>query len=489
MTRPFAALGAGLSLVFAFAPYNFWPLAIASPLALLAILRGCSVKQATLIGWCYGLGMFGYGVWWLQVSIHQFGVPFYVFSVSITALFIAGMALYPAAFAALWVRSSKNKVNAIGLAPGLWVLLELVRGWLFTGFPWLALGYSQLDSPTAGFAPIVGVYGCSLVVSFQAACVYEGAFAKGRRRFVAVVLFAISLVTGFGLSQLDYTTARGEPLDAALIQGAVPQELKWRRDLRAATIALYRQLSNPHWDADVVIWPETAVPAFPHEVEEILTALSAEALSNQTSLLIGMPTGEPWHGAYFNSVLGLGRHDGRYDKRHLVPFGEFFPLKDWLGGIAMLLDIPLSDFSAGDARQASLQVAGHSAGISICYEDAFGREVSAALPAAAFLINVSNDAWFGDTLAPHQHLQIARMRALETERYLLRATNTGITAVINHHGVVEAQAEAFVETALRAPFQPRGGATPYVNYGDTPVLVIALLMIAFSVFRARAQAK
>ncbi|MGR8921687.1 MAG: apolipoprotein N-acyltransferase [Gammaproteobacteria bacterium] len=485
-TRLLAAALAGASLPLAFAPYGLWPLAVLAPAALLALLASCSPRAAFLTGWVFGLGMFGHGVWWIQVSVHQFGVPYYAFSITITALFVAGMALYPGLFAWALARLGEHDgPRRLVLAPALWVLIEYLRGWLFTGFPWLALGYSQIDAPLGGFAPIAGVHGVSLLVMVAAVLVTALTPAAWRWRAVLALALAGLLVAGRLAGAIEFTVAAGEERRVALIQGAVPQALKWRRELRAASIALYRELSAPHWDADVIIWPETALAAFPYEVRAVLEELGREALASDTDLLIGMPTGTPWQGEHYNSLVDLGATPGRYDKRHLVPFGEFFPFKSLLGGIASLLTIPMSDFSAGAPGAATLKVAGFEAGISICYEDAFGAEVAAAVPPAAFLVNVSNDAWFGDTIAPHQHLEIARMRALETGRYLLRGTNTGLTAVIDHRGRVLALAEPFVEAALRSRFQPRQGLTPYVRFGDGLPLALSLAVLGLGLLARR----
>ncbi len=478
-------MAAGLALPLAFAPYGWWPLAVVSPAVLLLLLGPCTARQALGLGWCFGLGLFGHGVWWIQVSVHQFGLPSYLFSVPVTAVFILGMALYPALFAWLLKHAERYRAAPLLAAPALWVLVEYLRGWLFTGFPWLSLGYSQIDAPLAGFAPLLGVFGCSLAVMIQAsllAAMPRARLAEGALMLLAIVALA---VLGRGLDKLEWTQVSGRPLTAALIQGAVPQAIKWQTEQRAASLELYQRLSAPHWNADVIIWPETAIAAFPHEVEPLTAALARRARESGVDLLIGMPSGEPWAGRYYNSLIDFGVTPGRYDKRHLVPFGEFFPFKDLVSGLAMLLHIPMSDFSAGARDQTSLEVAGHLAGVSICYEDAFGLETRDALPAAAFLVNVSNDAWFGDTIAPHQHLEIARMRALETGRYLLRATNTGITAIIDHRGRLTARAPQFVATSLDGSFLARSGATPYVRYGDAPLVFGAALLIALSLVGAR----
>jgi len=476
-----AALLSGVLLPCAFAPYDFWPLAVLSPACLLLLVRTVRPRSALLVGWCFGLGVFGHGVWWIQVSVHQFGVPYYIFSVGVTGLFVAGMAVYPALFSGLLSRSLRARAPILVVAPALWVGCEYLRGWLFTGFPWLTLGYSQTDGPLAGIAPLFGVFGCSAGLIFQATLLVQSVDSSAAMRAVWLALAVALGVAGQATSNLEFTEIQEAELSAALIQGAIPQALKWRRELRAASIETYIQLSEPHWDADVIVWPETAIPAFPHEVEEYVAELNETAGAHGVDLLVGMPTGEPRNGRYYNSIVDFGLTPGKYDKRHLVPFGEFFPFKNLISGLAMLLNIPLSDFSAGSAQATTLDVAGHRAGISICYEDAFGNEIRDGLPQAAFLVNISNDAWFGDTIAPHQHLQMARMRSLESGRFMLRATNTGISAIINERGIIVARGPQFVEATVAGQFQARTGATPYVRFGDVPVLILVCMLLAISV--------
>jgi apolipoprotein N-acyltransferase len=485
--RAALALAAGLLTPCAFAPYGLWPLALVMPAVLLYLLDGLAPRRAALAGFAFGLGQFGHGVWWIQVSVHQFGVPYYVFSVSMTALFVAGMALYPALFAALFARlGAPAQRGSLWLAAPLWVLVEALRGWFLSGFPWLSLGYSQLDSPLAGYAPLLGEPGVSLAVMLGACAL--ASLARWRRPRVAAALLLALLGLGQALRGVEYTAVVEGGLRAALVQGAVAQSIKWDPAQRARSIERYVALSEPHWGVDVMVWPETAIAAFPYEVEPLLGALAERGRASGTTLLVGMPTGEPWNGAYYNSLVALGEREDRYDKRHLVPFGEFFPLQSVVGGLARLLHIPMSDFSAGAAERATIRVGERLAGASICYEDAFGREVISALPEAAFLVNVSNDAWFGDTSAPHQHLEIARMRALESGRSLLRGTNTGISAVIDHRGTIVARAPQFEAVALAAEFDARAGATPYVRLGDLPlVLALAALVAALSA-RARRRA-
>jgi len=474
---------AGAILPFAFAPYGIYPAAILCIAVLFYLWEGSSVRQAALLGWLFGIGMFGHGVWWIQVSVHQFGLPLYTFSVSITILFVVLMALYPAvnAYVARRVPAKSSAVRLIVVYPLTWALFEWLRGWLFTGFPWLLLGYSQIDSPLAGTAPIIGCYGTGLIAAVLAGSLVYACRTTGRFRFGALGLIVLVFLAGGVLSGRSWTSQIGEPIKAVLVQGAVPQELKWRPSYRQSSIELYTDLSKPYWNAQLVVWPETALPAFPFEIPEVLAALSERARSTDTDLLIGMPTGQAGRHGYFNSVVALGPFPGRYDKRRLVPFGEYLPFDDVIRKITGFLNIPMSDFSRGAAEQTPLTVAGHEVAVSICYEDAYSAAISDGLPAAAFLINVSNDAWFGDSIAPHQHLEIARMRALETGRYMLRATNTGISAVIDDQGQVLARSPQFVPHVLTTDVIPREGATPYVRYGDRPVLIVIALGLLLAI--------
>ncbi len=477
--RAALAVCTGALVPCAFAPYGLWPLAMLGPAVLLLLVERLSPRHAAFVGWCWGLGLFGHGVWWIQVSVHQFGVPYYAFSVTVTALFIVGMAGYIATFAYLYSRwpGSSATVSRLFVAPGLWLLFEALRSTLMTGFPWLSLGYSQIDAPLAGFAPLGGVPLCSLLVMVLAGMLTSLSTLDWPRRAGLVALMFALLVVGNRLRDVEWTQAIPDKRDVVLVQGAVPQQLKWAEELRAVSLARYLDLTAGSWDADVVIWPETAIPAFAAEIPAVIDELQTRALAGGAALLIGMPTGEAWTGNYYNSVVQFGEQRGQYDKRHLVPFGEFFPFKRLLRNLILLFDIPMSDFSAGAMRQPPLHIAGLTAGVSICFEDAFPQAVEGAPPVADVLINVSNDAWFGDTIAPHQHLEIARMRALESGRYLLRSTNTGISAVIDQQGRIVARAPQFKPISLRAQFAGYRGATPYARYGNWPWWSLAVIML------------
>jgi apolipoprotein N-acyltransferase len=281
------------------------------------------------------------------------------------------------------------------------------------------------------------------------------------------------------LSHLNWTRPAGEPFKVALLQGNVPQDQKWQPEFQKATLKMYTEMTREHWDAKLVVWPETAVPAFYQQVKDgFLAGLEAEARSHGTDLLVGVPFYDATEDRYYNAVAALGKTPGFYFKRHLVPFGEYVPLRPLLGWVLDILQIPLADFASGNGGQAPLVAAGHPLAASICYEDIFGQESLAALPEAAFLVNVTNDAWFGDSMAPHQHAQMVRMRALETGRWMLRATNTGVTALIDPKGVITAKAPLFRKSVLTGEIVPMGGRTPYVVWGDAPAVVGVMALLA-----------
>lgn len=482
----FLAAGAGALVPWAFAPYDLYPLAIAGPALLFAVLRGTTPGVSFRRGWLFGLAMFGLGVSWVHISMHRFGGLNIPFSVFLTALFAAFLALFPATLgylAAKWFPETRQRrwLSLLVVLPSLWVLLEWLRGLIFTGFPWLNLGYSQIDTPLRGYAPILGVYGLSL---FTVVCSGLIVLLFERRSAWLGAISAAAVIWGGGaaLAQIEWSHTAGEPVSVSLIQGNVPQDVKWHAEQREPTLELYTELTRQHLDSRLIVWPETALPAFYHQARPFLRALAAEAHDSGAELLIGLPVFNSETREYYNSMLNIGRDEGFYHKQHLVPFGEYIPLQGLLGPLLDVFDIPMSDFSPGAPDQGLLTVAGYKVGISICYEDAFGEEVVRGLPAAAFLVNASNDAWFGESAAPHQHLQIARMRALETGRYLLRATNTGVSAIVAPTGRILAKSPQFQAHVLTGEILPRTGATPYVYLGNLALLLVT--GIALSVGRA-----
>jgi len=474
-------LGAGLALPFAFAPFDLKLLALlALPLAFLA-WSGQSPGRGFWRGLLFGLGQFGVGASWVYVSIHRFGGTGPIAAAVLTGGFVFLMALYPAVLGMLLARWRRppGPLLWVAVMPAAWVLFEWMRSWLLTGFPWLHLGYAFIDTPLDGFAPVGGVYLMSWAVAASAGLVLAIALRRAGRVPHAVALAAVWLA-GLALAGVAWVEPAGEPMQAALVQGAIPQQIKWAPAQRAPTLELYRELTASQQGADIVVWPETAVPAMYQEVEDELAAIAVEVMTSGGVLMTGLAFRNAVGEGYYNSLAVLGETPEFYFKRHLVPFGEYVPFFDWIGPVFNILGIPASRFIPGHDEVPVVEVAGQPAGVSICYEAAFGEEIIDALPRAALLVNISNDAWFGDSLAPHQHLQMARLRALETGRYMLRATNTGISAIIDEGGAVTARSPQHVPYVVRGEFRPMQGATPYVRAGNTPVLVAAALVLVLA---------
>lgn len=481
-----AALICGALLPLAYAPFGWFPVAFFSLACCWLLCSACSSRRALVRGWWYGLGMFGIGVSWVYVSIHHYGDASLAASISIALAMVAILAVYIALFA--WavnrLGSRASWWTWLGLAPAAWVLIEWLRGWLFTGFPWLNLGYSQIDSPLLGFAPVLGVYGVSWAVALSAGLLVQ-AWLNRRRPLPLIVAFTtLSLlwVLGAVFNTQTWSSTEGKRIRVSLLQGNIAQDMKWRSDQQLATVDLYASLSRDSQKSRLIIWPETAIPAFYHQVEDsLIPQLMEVARRWNADMLIGIPVLDRDSWQYYNAVMSVGREHAFYHKQHLVPFGEYMPMRPMLEKVLSAIDLAMADFSEGEPDQTLLRGARVPIGTSICYEVAFGEEVIRALPEAALLVNVSNDAWFGDSLAPHQHLEIARMRARETERYMLRATNTGISAIIDHKGRVQARSEQFAVAVLTDKVQPRKGATPYVGWGNGPVVVGALLVCLLSI--------
>lgn len=483
----FLALLAGGSSALAFAPVGMYPLAFIGLAVLFALLGADKASHPFLTGWVYGMGLFGVGVSWIYVSLHVYGGMSVPLALIATLLFCAFFALFPAWFGSLQaIVGTTRTIRLVLVMPAIWTLLEWTRGWIFTGFPWLAVGYSQVpDSPLAGYAPILGVYGVSFLVALSAGTLawmwqLRASLAKAS---AGVGLLAALFAAGFLLKGIAWTQPQGVPATVALVQGDIPQEMKWDPEVAAATLQTYKKLANAS-QARLTVLPETALPVFYSELpESYLNKLQEIGRQRGGDVLAGVPTGNP-SGPYLNSVASFGRQPTQfYSKHHLVPFGEFIP--PGFGWVLEVLHIPLSDFSRGGKTQPPLAVAGQKVALNICYEDVFGEEVIRALPEATLLVNVSNDAWFGDGFAARQHRQISQMRALESGRMMLRATNTGSTAIIDAKGRVVSELPLFRRGILQGQAQGYVGATPYVRWGNIPIVLTVLLIPAVAAFAGR----
>jgi apolipoprotein N-acyltransferase len=483
LARPRAdvlALLAGASLPLAFSPVSLYPLAVLAPALLFLLWRDATPRRALWRGWLFGVGVNGVGVSWVYVAIHDFGHTGIPLAVFLTGLFVVFLALYPAVLGYLVGRFLRGP-DGLRLAlvlPAAWTLMEWFRGWFLTGFPWLNLGYSQIDAPLRGLAPVVGVYGVTLVVAASAGLVAWMVVAGRRARLMAVALLATFWIGSGLLTRVEWTEPSSAPLRVALIQGNIPQDTKWRPELAQYTLDLYARLTREHWDARLIVWPEAAITLWYHEVAgDYLPKLRAEARAHGTDIVLGIPVLDRANDRYYNALLSLSDHPGFYFKRHLVPFGDFLPLADWLRGLIRFFDLPMSGFSPGPAVQPLLEAAGQKLAATVCYEDAFGEELIADLPQATLIVNATNNAWYGDSFAPRQALQMSRMRALETGRYLLRATTNGVSVIVDTRGHIRARSPQFETYVLTGEAVPYRGATPYVRMGNWPVVLLALAVV------------
>jgi apolipoprotein N-acyltransferase len=464
----------GALTVLGFAPFYLFPVPVITIACLLYFWRKSkSSLEAALFGFCFGMGMFGAGVTWIYISLHEFGAVPIPIAVFLLIILCAYLSLYTT-LTGWFVRKLHFEAPLIWVlfVASLWTLSEWLRGVVsFFGFPWLTVGYSQVpSSPLVGYSAVTGVYGVSLLLVLSAAFIslfLEKKFRSWRNVLFLPVIWSI----GFILQFINWTEPLGEPVSVSLLQGNISQEMKWKPEHVIHTMETYAKLtrtSNSH----LIIAPEISLPLARDEVSaNYLAQLSAHAKRNNGDILIGMIETEDNSGDYYNSMFSFGVSSEQiYRKYHLLPFGEFIPLKPVFGWIINVLKIPLTDFSRGELYQKPMNLAGQHVAVNICYEDAFGEELIYQLPQATLLVNVSNDAWFGRSIGPHQHLQISQMRALETGRYMLRATNTGVSAIINERGVVLQQADVFTTTTLNGMVQGYTGATPYVRFGNSLVL-------------------
>jgi len=474
----------GLLTVLGFAPFSLFFLAIFTLATLFWQWQQVNERRAAaLLGFFFGFGLFSAGIGWLYIAQHDYGDMPFLLALFTTALFAAFLALFPALIGYTQARLRAPSWARLTLViPALWVLLEWIRGLLFTGFPWLTLAYSQASaSPLVGYAPIFGVYGVSLAVTISAgllALLWQMRWnTQGQAALVALLLLWGGAAA---LRTVDWTQPEGKPIKVALLQGNIRQDFKFHEEKLVDTLETYRRLVL-QTDARLIILPETALPLLRHDLpENYMNILRKHAKQNDGDILIG--AFESDNELHYNSVFTLGTANSQnYRKNHLVPFGEFIPLRPVLGWIVNeVLQIPMSDLARGGERQPVLRIAGQRVAVQICYEDVFGEEVIRYLPEASLLVNVSNDAWYGKSHAAIQHNQIAQMRALETGRMMLRATNTGVTSIIRRDGSIQQMLPQHEEGILTGQVQGYIGSTPYVRWGNAAMLIILLLMLVLA---------
>lgn len=470
------ALAAGALLPLGFAPFGAWWLVPPLLAGLFALWDGQAPRVAALRGLVFGSAAFAGGTYWTYISVHGFAGTPALLAVLLSAALVLASAAHVAA--AGWLAARCRVPAALRWClcwPAAYVATEWLRGWIFTGFPWLSLGYGQLDGPLSPWAPVLGVYGVSLVTAVVAGLLLTLLRGSQRERLLVTAVAGILAVATWALTDRNWTVPDGPAVSVALVQGSITQDRKWLPEQRLPTMALYRDLTLALPDAELVVWPEVAIPTARDRVEGYLQELQVAAAERGMQILLGIIVNDFEGGRFHNSLLSVGVAGGVYHKRHLVPFGEFFPVPDFVREWMRMMNLPYRDVAPGSRDQPPLVAGDIRLAPSICYEDAFGAEQLDFLPESGLLVNVSNDAWFGDSIAAHQHLEMARMRSLETGRAMLRSTNTGITALIDSDGAVMARLPQFETGVLSGQVQPRSGATPFVRAGNVPVVLIALL--------------
>ncbi len=474
------ALASGLLTNLAFEPFGYAAVCFLTLALLFRLWDAASARRAAWLGFAFGVGFYGVGVNWIYISVHDFGSASPILAAAALVLLTCLMSSFAALSGYLQaIIRTPLRWRYLALIPSLWTLTEWLRGWLFTGFPWLYIGYSQTDTWLVGWVPLSGVLGASFTV-----CIIAGALAalSCGGRLIPIGTAALVLAIGFAGSRIDWTERQHSPIGVAVLQGDVSVIHKWNRRYAAHLLNFFVTASQMNSDADLIIWPEIALPHPDTHLEKIkLWDLLGQ---HNADFLVG--TLEKWDEGngpqYYNSAFAISGDDIRkYRKSQLVPFGEYTPFRRWLDWLNKFVVLPASDMTAFAGPQSPLLLAGQPAGITICYEDAFSSEVMKMLPTATFLVNISEDAWFGHRLAPHQRLQMSRMRAIETARPVVRAANKGISASIDHRGRVIDSLHQREGKVLRTKIVPTVGTTPFSRYEFLPLVVLCTVLIALSV--------
>lgn len=472
-----AALAAGAATPFAFSPFDLFFLAPPA-LAVLFLAWQGRPERRWQAAFAYGIGLFGVGVSWVYISLATFGNMPLALALVCVAGFIAILAGFPvlAALATRLVGGASEVVSLLLVFPACWVAAEVARNHLLTGFSWLESGYSQVGTPLANLATMSGVHGVSLVTAVLAGLLACAASGAGGRRLAWLALLPLPYLAGHLAGRVAWTVEDGPPVRAALVQGNVPLATKWNLAAANRVAQRYLDLSRDIEEVDLIVWPESPLPFF---IDQMGARFYDEVVALSAPLLSGFLERRPRPDGfdYYNSAVYFGLPAQTYRKQHLVPFGEYTPLAALFEPLVAFFDVPMSVLSPWRGEQAPMTIAGRAAAVSICYEDAFPADIRPLARQAQFLVNITEDAWFGDSLASAQRLQMARMRSIETARPMFRASNTGLATLIDHRGVVQAVSPRNVEYVLTGALQPRDGETPYLRFGDGPLLLALVLMV------------
>ncbi len=471
---------AGGILPLSVAPFNIWPCSIISLIILALLINQQSLTLVLWRTWFFGVGMYGVGVSWVYVSISGFGgapIPLALILVCIFVFFLAAAFSLPFYIFGRWL--SRNPLSLLIAFPALWLLIEWLRTWLFGGFPWLFIGYAHLHTWLSGWAPVMGVMGLSLISAATAGVAAEWIWQaqKSRNLIIASVITALLWGAGLGLQKITWTTASSEPISIAIVQPNMAQENKWQADFQQATLDLLSEKTEPLWDHKIIIWPEAAVPVIYSEALPFLNEMNRTAADHHAGLITGIIFDDQNTERYYNSVATFGDAIGIYHKRRLVPFGEFVPLEYWLRGIIHFLNLPTSIISFGAEDQHGLKIDDIYISPYVCYEVAYPDLVGSSAMDAQLLMSVSNLGWFGDSLGRHQFMEMAQMRALETQHYFAYSTNNGPSAIFDRKGDIQAQTKAFEQTTLSAEVYATYGSTPFMRWGSMPLAGTCILLL------------
>ena len=483
---PALAFASGSLITFSLSPFDLWPLAILALSILHYLLADSSPRKAAWIGGLFGCGQYLSGAYWVYVSIHEHGGASPFLAGLMTAGFCIGIGLLLAPFT--WVYSRRLQQTAAGATFGfaaIWLLNEWLKTWFLTGFPWLFVAYSQLDAPLAAWAPVTGTLGIGFILALTAAAISYS--LRQRKPVWSLVLIALFWLAPFYAGTIQWTQpVNDKAYRVAMLQANIPQAQKWQAAYRPGILAFYRDTTQQLQDHDLVIWPETAIPEYLQDAGAFLAPIGRSSSAHGTALIFGIPSYQEQenHVAIYNTLATLGMAQGIYHKQKLVPFGEYVPLQSLLRGLIAFFDLPMSSFSPGPAKQPPLQAQDLTIMPYICYEVVYPDFVTRSAGKADVLLTVSNDTWFGESIGPIQHLQMARMRALETGRYMLRATNNGVTAIIGPDGSVIKRLPQFTRGVLTGEVYARRGLTPVMQYGTLPALILSILIVAGLMFRA-----
>ncbi len=482
-TQALLALLSGTSITSSLAPYSLWWSAVVGLAVLLFVLSNSSKRHAFFIGWCFGLGMFGTGISWVYVSIHLYGNAPVWLAFSLTLIFAAALALLSGlgCYLLRTINPHSARIDLM-LFPAIWVLGEWLRTWLLSGFPWLFAGYAHVQGPLQGWAPITGVFGISFIVAFSAAALVCFARLSASLKGLSIISVAAFWFAGMYLSPALWTSATGESVSVGLVQANIDQNEKWMASKIPSHIVLQEQLTQPLWGQDIVLWPESAIPMIHHRADGVLQRLEDKARANGSTFISGIPYQDLENVKVYNGIVALGDKPGLYLKQKLVPFGEFMPLESLLRGVIDFFDLPMSSFSPGPKNQDYFQHGDYSIAPLICYEAVYPSLLlghTSGVP--DILLTISNDTWFGTSIGPLQHLEMAQMRALELGRSMIRGTNNGVSALITPFGEVTKQTAQFKQEVLSGEASIQQGTTPFAKLGSWPVLGLSFLCLFWSI--------